>query len=117
MYTTPPETTAPFSSTSGALECHRSVRGSARVSPCDPVFPALPRELDHSEAIAGVPDISSPGTTTARQDILVIDFLAVDLDDVVPSSATRLSAGGPPSRSPRRRLSVRIDLNTYVRPF
>jgi hypothetical protein len=69
MYATPPDTTAPFSSTEGALECHRSVKGSSRVSPCDAVFPALPRELGHSEAIADAAEVSSAAAAAAMIEI------------------------------------------------
>jgi hypothetical protein len=71
----PLETTAPFSSTPGALECHRSVRGRPRVSDDDPEFPGSLREFGQSAAIAEVADSSSAATTTTKIEIRLLGFL------------------------------------------
>jgi hypothetical protein len=64
----PLETTAPFSSTNGAFECHLSVRGNGKVSVELPVFAASPREFGQSAAIADIGDISVAATvSTARR--------------------------------------------------
>jgi hypothetical protein len=77
----PFETTAPFSSTAGALECHRSDRGNGRISAELPEFAASLREFGQSAAMADIGDISIAAMTTAKMtrnfgSIRSFDFVA-----------------------------------------
>jgi hypothetical protein len=66
MYTIPSATTAPFSSTSGADECHDSVKGRFIVSLDAPVLEAVFLHMGQSAAKHGVIDRYMPRINVTR---------------------------------------------------